>query len=213
MRIKNEMEIAVRAAIDRQKKESGSTRSSAARKTFSLVMSLLSKDQERLACRCALCRADATALSLISLPSCYCRAHHYGITLEKVREEEIEGRVRTAVRRVSLHPKHPPHQPIPDSSKIILVDLGLKEGMRMVGPLLKRAPGGCDCRYCREDALALALNSASPKYCVRVQDRFRFPPHHLEFLRHEFQPLLLDAVKKVTLNPRHGGTAGEQTLA
>ena len=81
----------------------------------------------------------------------------------------------------------------------------------MVGPLLKRMPGGCDCRYCREDALALALNSSSPRYCVRIQDRFRFPPHHLEFLRHEFLPLLSDAVKKVVLNPRHGGAAGEQT--
>ncbi len=211
MRIKNEMEIAVRAAINRQKNESGSSNLSAARKTFALVMSLVSKDKERLICRCALCGADAAALSLISLPSCYCRSHHYGITLEKVREEEITTQVRNAVRRVSLHPKHPSHQPIPDSSKIILVDLGLKEGMRMVGPLLKREPGGCDCLYCREDALALALNSASPKYCVRIQNRFRFPPHHLEFLRHEFMPLLSAAVKKVVINPRHGGAAGEQT--
>jgi hypothetical protein len=148
------------------------------------------------------------ALSLIGLPSCYCRSHHYGITLEDVREEDVEARVRNSVRRVSLHPKHPSNQPIPDSSKIILVDLGLKEGMRMVGPLLKRMPGGCDCLYCREDALALALNSASPKYCVRIQNRFRFPPHHLEFFRHEFLPLLSEAVKRVVLNPRHGDTAG-----
>jgi hypothetical protein len=211
MRIKNEMEIAVRAAINRQKEGSGSSGSSAARKTFALVMSLIAKDKKRLSCGCALCSADAAALSLISLPSCYCRSHHYGIALESIKEEDIEARVREAVRRVTLHPKHPSHQPIPDSSKIVLVDLGLKEGARMVGSLLNRMPDACDCQYCREDALALALNSTSPKYCVRIQNRFRFPPHHLEFFRHEFMPLLSEAVKKVVLNPRHGDTAGEQT--
>jgi hypothetical protein len=211
MNIKNEMELAVLAAIDRQNRERGSSNRSAARKTFSLVMSLLSKDRERPTCRCALCTTDAAALSLVKLPSCYCRTHHYGITLEKVREEEIEAQVRQAVRRVSLHPKHPSRQPVPDSSRITLIDLGLKEGLRMVGPLLRKVAGGCDCRHCREDALALALNSSSPQYSVRIQDRFRFPPHHLEFLRHEFLPLLNDAVRKVCLNPRHGVTAGGQT--
>lgn len=211
MRIKNEMEIAVRAAVNRQKKGSGSSSRSAARKTFALAMSLISKDKKRLSCGCSLCSADAAALSLISLPSCYCRSHHYGIALENTREDVIEARVRDAVRRVSLHPKHPSHQLIPDSSKIILVDLGLQEGSRMVGSLLKRLPGGCNCQCCREDALALALNSTSPKYCVRIQNRFRFPPHHLEFFRHEFLPLLSEAVKKVVLNPRHGDTVGEQT--
>jgi hypothetical protein len=167
----------------------------------------LSKDVRRkgAACRCSLCRNDAIALALTILPPRYCRSLHYGISLKGADRKSVEREVGRAVRRVALRPHHPYRSPVLPSSGVRLVDFGLLEGGRMIGPLLVNLSGACACETCREDTLAFGLNNCTPHYGVAMQGKLRIPPHQLDFLRHELLGVLSEAAKTIALKPRHGG--------
>ncbi len=209
MAVKNEMETAVRSEVLKQKRGQGggSWASWVPLEVVSQFVPFLRRHLPKtsLSCRCPLCTTDAVALSLTLLPPCYCRADHYGLSLGKVSGEEVQQRVVSALRKVELRPRHPSRQPVPEASQIRLVDFGLREGARMIGPLLKRIEEACDCAKCREDTLAFGLNRYSPKYGVVVQGKMRIPLHHMEFIRHELLSVLSEAARTIATNPRHGG--------
>ena len=204
MRIKNEMERTVQAEIGRLTRKDTGAPGGIGGSLSRRVKSWLSGAKKRTPCYCAVCSADTAALALTQLPSRYCRTHHYGINVAKVDPGEVSTRVNYALRRVTLRPRHPVGQPYHQRSGILLVDLGLKEGLKMVGALLKRIEGACACPICREDTLALGLNAVPPRYGVQVKGRYRFPPHHLEFTRDELLPILSRSAGKIARNPRHG---------
>jgi len=77
------------------------------------------------------------------------------------------------------------HKVVPAEDRVQLVDYRLREGARMVGPLLGKLPGICDCPSCRTDILAHSLNRFSPRYGVLAAGKSRLQPHDLDFIRHE----------------------------
>lgn len=209
VKIKNEMETAVRAEVSRQRRRAtGWSRSPWFTRGVhnSILARLLKSERKRAgACWCVVCDKDVMALSLTTLPPCYCRSQHYGVTLDRIETGELASKVKGAVRKVNLRPRHPSRLQAPGNSEICLIDYGLREGLGMIGPLLRRMPGTCNCRACREDTLALALNSKSPRYGVEILGRMRMPLHEMDFFRHELLETLSVAAKTVARNPRHGG--------
>ncbi len=207
--IKNEMETAVRKEVSlRKQRDAGPqwmSRLSLDRLVLHLPWLLGSGKKEGISCRCPLCRTDVIALALTALPPCYCRSLHYGISLQRVDGNQIRKEVQSAARKIDLRPRHPSRGPVPDSSGIRLIDFGLKEGVRMIGPLLERVPGACSCETCREDTLAFGLNRSEPRYGVEIVGKLRMLPHQLDFLRHELLGTFTEAARKIALNPRHGG--------
>lgn len=209
MRVKNEMETAVRNEMRRQRGgEKGSTLSwRIPLESLNRLMPFLGRSISKsgLTCRCPLCEADSLALSLTYLPPCYCRVDHYGLALSKVSPKVIEEKVRAALKRVGLRPRHSSREALPQSSAVKIIDFGLKEGGRMIGPLLERLSGACACEQCREDTLAFGLNRYAPKYGVSVGGKLRMQPHQIDFLRHELLEKLSEAAGSIARNPRHGG--------
>ena len=206
--IKNEMETAVR-------NEAGLQQASRGRRSSGIpyldrvtaFVPWLSKEgrREGTLCRCSLCRNDAIALALTILPPRYCRSLHYGLSLRGADRKTVEREVSRAVKRVALRPHHPYRSPVDLATGIRLIDFGILEGGRMIGPLLVKLKGACACETCREDTLAFGLNNCTPHYGVAVKGKMRMPPHQLDFLRHELLGVLSEAAKTIALKPRHGG--------
>ena len=207
--IKNEMELAVRSEVERLRMPQSVMPALAGLgldRFLKGISGLLGTSSgKRIACRCELCRTDVVALALTTLPPCYCRKLHYGISLERVDSDLIEKEVAKAVRKVELRPRHPSRGPVPEGNEVKLVDFGLREGGRIIGPLLQKLEGACSCNTCREDTLAYGLNRIGPRYGVEVVGKLRMPRHEVDFFRHEILPTLSEAASAIALNPRHGG--------
>jgi len=206
VKIKNEMETAVRAEFVRQ---TGEGESGTVNIFLRAMKSLFQEGKVTdLHCSCPWCRHDVLALALTGLPPCYCRSHHYGMNLRKIETRSVGDAMSKAIRRVGGRPRHSPRDQVPAEEGVHLVDYRLREGTRIVGPLLGKLPGICDCQSCRTDILAHSLNRFSPRYGVLASGKSRLQPHDLEFIRHEMNMVMVDSARKIALNPRHEGTDG-----
>lgn len=160
--------------------------------------------EKRILCQCPICLTDSIALAANSLPPCYCRGEHYGISSGKITPEEIVAKVKTAIRKVTLLPKHG-SQIVTSPGQVKLLDFGVYEGSRIITPLLASIPGACTCESCQEDTLAYGLNKTNVKYGIVIGKKLRMPQTELQFFRHHLQGILSESAKVIALNPRHGG--------
>ena len=226
LKVKNGLEAAVRSEVQRQRSlyKNPSPGSQLLKEKVSGIASWLSKnpgissripaarvskavsrmvgEKKRILCPCPICSIDSIALAVSTLPPCYCRAEHYGISSSKITHDELAERVKTAIRKVTLRPRHP-DRPVADDSSVRLFDFGLYEGSRMIGPLLSKVPGACTCVNCQEDTLAFGLNRSKVKYGILMGRTVRVPATELVFYRHQLQGILLEAAKIIGRNPRH----------
>jgi hypothetical protein len=159
-------------------------------------------EKKRTLCHCPICSIDSIALAISTLPPCYCRSEHYGIASSKISQDELSERVKTAIRKVTLLPRHP-GRPVADDASVRLFDFGLYEGSRMIGPLLSKVPGACTCDNCLEDTLAFGLNHSKVKYGILMGRDMRVPSSEMDFFRHELQGVFVKASKVIARNPRH----------
>lgn len=180
MDIRNEMEELVRAEVKRIRSSGG---------------------HERL-CWCGLCETDIVALSLTLLPPLYRRADAGGHLGGLMSAGKIQDAVHSALKRVSLRPKHRAGVP-PQRGSVSLVNYTYEVGSEMIGPALGRGGEGCSCEHCRADALAYALNRYPAKYGVRQGGRQSLHPTYLDFMRHELRLLIGQAARVVSTQPRH----------
>lgn len=164
-----------------------------------------SGSNKRSRCECLLCNTDTIAFSLTNLPPCYCRSLHYGISSEKVDSGNISRNLEESVRRVTLRPRHPERHFRNSDEGVSLIDFGLQEGKRVVPFVMKKLSTACRCSDCLEDTLAFGLNQMKPKYGVRIEGTLRMPATEIEFYRHEMIPVMVEAARKISLNPRHDG--------
>jgi hypothetical protein len=226
LKVKNDIEAAVRSEVLRQKSlfKKPSRASELFKEKVSGAASWLSREprisskipvdkvsktisrmvgeKKRALCHCPVCSIDSIALAISTLPPCYCRAEHYGISSSKVTQEELAERVKNAIRKVTLLPRHPA-RPVADDSSVRLFDFGLYEGSRMIAPLLSKVSDACTCENCLEDTLAFGLNRSKVRYGIIMGREVRIPSTELEFFRHQLQGILMKAAKIIGRNPRH----------
>jgi competence protein ComFB len=72
--------------------------------------------------------------------------------------------------------------------------------------LLKSQAGFCTCERCREDVVTLALNNTRPRYvsgAPGVGEVVTGVNMSLDRARAELTVVVLDAMRKVSANPRH----------
>lgn len=72
--------------------------------------------------------------------------------------------------------------------------------------LLQSQAGFCSCARCREDVVALALNNTRPRYvsgAPGVGEVVTGVNMSLDRARAELTVVVLDAMRKVSANPRH----------
>lgn len=182
MDIKNEMEGLVRAEVDRLKETCASGAD---------------------VCWCALCETDIVALALTLLPPFYCRQDTYGYAAGLNTSGKIRDAVQSAIKRVSMRPKHRTSAPGAFRGEINLVNYTLEVGAEMVGPAMGRSDSGCGCTQCRSDALAYALNRYPAKYGVIWGGRRNLNPTYLDFMRFELGMLITQAARVVSAHPHH----------
>jgi len=230
LKVKNDLEAAVRSEVLRQKSlhKAPSRGSRIFKEKVSGAASWLSKkpgissriptakvskavsrmvgEKKRTICHCPICSIDSIALAISTLPPCYCRSDHYGISSSKISQDELSETVKTAIRKVTLLPRHP-DRPVADDASVRLFDFGLYEGSRMIGPLLSKVPGACTCGNCLEDTLAFGLNHAEVKYGILMGRDVRVPSSEMEFYRHQLQGVFVEASKIISRNPRHDSPA------
>jgi competence protein ComFB len=197
------METAVRVEFEKQ---IGAHQAGAINLIRSALKALLQESSaSRILCRCPWCRNDVLALSLSKLPPCYCQSHHYGMSLQKIEPRRVQGAVADAVRRVGGRPRHSQRDMVPDEGEIRLIDFRMREGSRIVEPLLGKIEEACSCDSCRSDVLAYALNRLAPRYGVVMRGKIRLRRHDMEFIRHETLRALAESARKIAANPRHKG--------
>ena len=182
MSIKNEMEHLVREEVVRARKVGGPNYSG---------------------CWCPLCETDIVALALTLLPPLYCRAETYGHAANVISPGKISDAVQSALKRVSLCPKHRAGASLGYREDVQLVNYTVEVGSPLVGPALSRSPSPCDCDDCRADALAYALNRYPSKYGVIRGGRRSLHPTYLDFMRYELGMLISQAARVVSSRPHH----------
>ncbi len=72
--------------------------------------------------------------------------------------------------------------------------------------LLQSQAGFCACERCREDVMTLALNNTRPRYvsgASGVGEVVTGVNLSLDRMRAELTVIVLDAMRKVSANPRH----------
>lgn len=184
MSIKNEMEQLVRNEVARARKKDG---------------------PEYGACWCLLCEMDIVALALTLLPPLYCRTATYGHAAGLIKAGTISDAVQSALKRVSLRPKHRPGGLPTLRDEIALINYTFEVGTQMVGRALGLSATGCDCNECRSDTLAYALNRYPAKYGVARGGQRNLHPTYLDFIRHELGMLINQAARVVSSHPHHDG--------
>ena len=184
MGIRNEMEQLVRDEVARARQEGG---------------------PGYAGCWCPLCEIDIVALALTLLPPLYCRTATYGHAAGLIRAGTISDAVQSALKRVSLWPKHRPGTLPTRRDTVGLINYTLEVGSSMVGPALGLSATGCSCDECRSDTLADALNRYPAKYGVDRDGRRSLHPTYLDFMRYELGMLINQAARVVSAHPHHGG--------
>jgi len=184
MSIKNEMEQLVRDEVARTRKESGPGYGG---------------------CWCRLCEIDIVALTLTLLPPLYCRTATYGHAAGLIKAGTISDAVQSALKRVSLWPKHRPGTLPTLRDGISLVNYTFEVGSQMVGPALGLSASGCNCDACHSDTLAYALNRYPAKYGVVRDGQRSLHPTYLDFMRYELGMLINQAARVVSSRPHHDG--------
>jgi hypothetical protein len=229
LKVKNDLETAVRGEVQRQRglHKNPSPGSQLLKEKVSGIASWLSKkpgissripaakvskavsrmvgEKKRSLCHCPICSIDSIALALNTLPPCYSRSEQYGVASSKVSQDELSEKVKTAIRKVTLLPRHP-DRPVADDASVRLFDFGLYEGSRMIGPLLSKVPGACTCVNCLEDTLAFGLNHSKVRYGILMGRAMRAPPSDMEFFRHHLQGIFVKSAKVIARTPRHGNS-------
>ena len=104
MKVKNEMETAVKSELGRQAGEEKPASMNAL--WLAIRKLLLRSGTSALRCRCAWCRNDIMALSLTKLPPCYCLSFHYGVSHRKIEEAVLRDIVSHSIRRIGGRPRH-----------------------------------------------------------------------------------------------------------
>ncbi len=182
MRIKNYMELAVKADVLRFKEDGG----------------------KRLnGCWCEVCEADVVALALTYLPPRYCMDHSYGLIGKKTLPGTVRSAVQKAASRVSLKPKHRPGRPDPFIRRLRLANYAFEEGCAIVRTVMTEVQSPCVCRQCQADTLAFALNRMPARYGVECNGQSNLPDIQKDFMRHELNMLLTQASKTVASRPHH----------
>ena len=182
MQLANAMEPAVQAHLNRVREE------------FAGVDAI---------CWCPLCRADMAALSLSTLTPCYYTRRAKDPAADPERNAAVREKVVHAVRHVELHPKHAPGDAVPEGEEALVVSILLEEGFAAVEELLDAGHGPCECRTCRCDAVAFALNRYPARYGVRFRGGMNLTRGDRAQLRGELAPFLGLGLKVVATAPRH----------
>ena len=108
MIIRNEIETAVRAEVNRQKGNG--------RRDFS-------------SCWCSLCDADVTALAMTVLPPRYCTTSCHTPFSEKEKEGTVRNAVFSSMKKISRRPKHGSASPETNPAKVLLINYNYDEGV------------------------------------------------------------------------------------
>jgi len=182
MSIRNEMEQLVREEVARAREVGGPGYSG---------------------CWCPLCETDIVALALTLLPPLYCRDENYGHAANLIKAGKIGDAVQSALKRVSLWPKHRSGTRASVREDVALVNYTYEVGTAMVGPALSQSATRCSCEICRSDALAYALNRYPAKYGVVRAGRRSLHPTYLDFMRYELGMLISQAARVVSAHPHH----------
>ncbi len=180
MSIKNEMENLVRDEVARARKAGG---------------------PGYTGCWCVLCETDIVALALTLLPPLYCRKGTVGNATGVIRASTISDAVQSALKRVSLWPKHRPGAVPTTMERVALVNYTFEVGTTMVGSPQIRSAIGCTCETCRSDTLAYALNRYPAKYGITRSGKRSLHPTYLDFMRYELGMLIGQAARVVSSHP------------
>lgn len=184
MAIKNDMELLVRAELEKRRERSG-------------------RVQEHDVCWCALCEVDMLALALNQLPTRYCHERNFGCAALQGFGEHVRTAVARAILKVSRRPKHRPGRPLSRGDDISVENYAQKIGGTLVRGVLAAASSACACDQCQADTLALALNRYTPKYGVSYGGRRSYQDHYTDFIRHEVGQALTLAAVVVRQRPHH----------
>jgi hypothetical protein len=182
MKIKNEIEAAVREEVDLQK-HSGHKR-------------------PRL-CWCELCRADVTALALSTLPPRYVTTVSHSTLSGGAGAGAVTSAILTSMRKVSRRPKHRHCFPESQSSRVKIINYTFQEGFSQLVSYMRQPGIPCTCAQCQNDTLAYALNRYPPKYGVLHAGSTKLLPYHLDHIRQELRLIVTHAGTVVGKRPRH----------
>jgi hypothetical protein len=182
MRIRNEIEEAVRAEVEIQKDTPAG---------------------ELHICWCALCAADVTALAMTILPPRYSTDSNTRPSSHGSGTGAVRSAVFTSIKRVARRPKHNKSIPESRAAKVRLVNFNYEEGAAAVASLSRRTDLPCVCRDCLTHTLAFALNRYPPKYGVLHAGRSNLPEYQRDYLRHELGIIISHAASVVASHPRH----------
>ena len=182
MKIRNEIEAAVREGIDQQK-QSGHTRPPP--------------------CWCELCRADVTALALSTLPPRYVTTVSHSTLSGGAGDGAVASTILTSMRKVARRPKHRHCFPESQSSRVKIINYTFQEGFSRLASYMRQPGLPCVCARCQDDTLAYALNRYPPKYGVLHAGNTKLPPYHLDHISQELRLIISHAGAVVGKHPRH----------
>lgn len=154
-------------------------------------------------CWCPLCRADMMALALSTLPPRYSTRRIATVTPGSDHDVEAAEAVSRAVRKVGLHPKHPPGEAAHADEPVFVVNFPLEECFRVVDRLVDPDGETCSCWHCRCDTVAFALNRYPARYGVEHRGETHLRESDRTAMREEIAQFLGLAVGVIAAVPRH----------